>query len=341
MSRDLNKVTIRDISNAAGVAYSTVSTILSGNQKNYLSEKTKARVLAIAKEMKYIPSYANQILKGKSTKTVALLVSSPTMAEQEHIRQLIFTLTQKLKMNGYASYVSYFLPEEDRSLELRKLIQRGCDAFFFVSGLINPEEIFKEISGSGKTYFTFGNFSNRYVEQDLAWGVNQVLEDFISQGRPNFKLLLIKNGLSDKNRFDGLSQLFPMMTRKELMERYVFVDEEITFNPTKFDFERIYKSGYQLTKRALEQDSKTQALFYQSDYFAAGGLRALSEMGLMPMKDIAIAGVNNTLLSQIGNPPFTSIGLDIEKTTDTVMKNLFQEGDFSEVHKPLLYFRNL
>ncbi|MBI4975957.1 MAG: LacI family DNA-binding transcriptional regulator [Spirochaetes bacterium] len=41
MSHSNINIAIQDIAQAAGVVYSTVSTVLSGNRKNYISEKAR------------------------------------------------------------------------------------------------------------------------------------------------------------------------------------------------------------------------------------------------------------------------------------------------------------
>ena len=67
MSTD-KKTTIKDIAEAAGVSLGTVHLAL--NNKKGVSEKTRARIAAIAKQMDYQPNYAASLLKRKPLRIV-------------------------------------------------------------------------------------------------------------------------------------------------------------------------------------------------------------------------------------------------------------------------------
>ncbi|MBI4975953.1 MAG: LacI family DNA-binding transcriptional regulator [Spirochaetes bacterium] len=339
MSDEFKKVTIYDIAQAAGVAYSTVSTVLSGNRKNYLSEKTRSRILALAEEMNYIPSHANRILKGIKTNTAAIVISSPAMAEQEHIRSIILRLTEKLRIHEYAAYVSYFLPDCDRSHEIRKLIQRGCDAFYFASSIQEYSHLCDEITGHGKTYVTYGYASPRSITVDITGGVTEILKSFIGSGRNNFRMIMPAHDMNENDRAAALRTVFPDRPFEEVHRRYVVSDDSRPYNPEKYDTALYFETGYKLTQKALTDDPGIQAFFYFSDHYAAGGIRALSEAGIKPIKDVLIAGVNNTQISQFGNPPFTSIGYDIEAVVDAVVDNLFGNEPVSINTRPVIYWR--
>lgn len=65
-------VTIKDIANKAGVSISTVSYALNGNSK--ISKKTTDKILAIAKELDYIPNAAGRHLKKKETRIIGIFI---------------------------------------------------------------------------------------------------------------------------------------------------------------------------------------------------------------------------------------------------------------------------
>ena len=75
-------VTIRDIARVAGVSINTVSRAL--NNKPDVSEKTKKKILRIAKELGYVKNFTASSLRQKRTRTVGVVIadsSNPFYAE--------------------------------------------------------------------------------------------------------------------------------------------------------------------------------------------------------------------------------------------------------------------
>lgn len=69
-------ITIKDVAKKAGVSISTVSYALNNSDKVAL--KTKARIQAIAKELKYIPNASGRNLKQKATKMLGFFAEDYT-----------------------------------------------------------------------------------------------------------------------------------------------------------------------------------------------------------------------------------------------------------------------
>lgn len=72
--------TLKDVAERAGTTAATVSYILNGSTKRYVSEDMRRRVEAAAKELNYVKSSAASSLKGKKRKIIAVLV--PQFANQ-------------------------------------------------------------------------------------------------------------------------------------------------------------------------------------------------------------------------------------------------------------------
>ena len=65
------RATLREVATAAGVAVSTASRVLNGG---VVSDATRARVLAAARTLGYVPDARAQSLRTGSTRVVALVV---------------------------------------------------------------------------------------------------------------------------------------------------------------------------------------------------------------------------------------------------------------------------
>ncbi|MEO7308874.1 MAG: LacI family DNA-binding transcriptional regulator [Chitinophagaceae bacterium] len=63
---------LKDIDEALGLSYSTVSRALKGSYR--ISEETRNRVKAYAKQIKYKPNIAAQSLRSNRTRSIGLVV---------------------------------------------------------------------------------------------------------------------------------------------------------------------------------------------------------------------------------------------------------------------------
>lgn len=89
-------VGIREIAKHAGVSISTVSYALNGNPK--VTEETRDRILAIAKEMHYTPNLAGRTLKKQKTNMIGLYVNGFGGDFYSHV---IDGVASVLKKNNY------------------------------------------------------------------------------------------------------------------------------------------------------------------------------------------------------------------------------------------------
>lgn len=84
MSDSNKKATLTSVAKAAGISVSTASRVLNQSDKIIpISQKTKDKVLAVARELGYMPSMAARALRSGSTKTIGVLGSSPTFFLRE------------------------------------------------------------------------------------------------------------------------------------------------------------------------------------------------------------------------------------------------------------------
>ena len=72
----MRRKTIDDVAKAAGVAIKTVSRVL--NDEPNVKEETRARVLAVVKELNYHPSLSARSLAGNRSYLIALVYENPS-----------------------------------------------------------------------------------------------------------------------------------------------------------------------------------------------------------------------------------------------------------------------
>lgn len=126
----MNKVTTQDIANIAGVSRATVSYVLNNKTQN-VSEKTRKKILQIAKELDYKPNPYAIGLKTNASKTIALVIqsiSNPTLAK------VINGIQSITNFNRY-SLILHALDVKNRTLQnsIELLCERPIDGIILAS----------------------------------------------------------------------------------------------------------------------------------------------------------------------------------------------------------------
>ncbi|MBD2872462.1 LacI family DNA-binding transcriptional regulator [Paenibacillus arenilitoris] len=89
-------VSIKDIAKHAGVSISTVSYALNGNPK--VTEETSKRILAVAKELNYVPNAAARTLKKRETRIIGAFL---TTFEGAFYGELLQGMKEEMNKHGY------------------------------------------------------------------------------------------------------------------------------------------------------------------------------------------------------------------------------------------------
>lgn len=148
-------VTQQDIANALGISLITVHRAL--NNSGYVSKKLRARILAYAKKVTYVPHKASQILKRNKLRKVAVFSSTLPHYFWNDIRTGITIGTEQVHPFNYQ--VSYHtIPERNSRLYLERLkaaVRDGLEAVAFVNQWIyDMKAIIAYIDGVGIPYVT-------------------------------------------------------------------------------------------------------------------------------------------------------------------------------------------
>jgi LacI family transcriptional regulator len=104
-------ITLNDIARKAGVSVTTVSRVLNKKSKKYrIAETTENRVLAVARELNYLPNQLARGLRLKKTQTIGLIVPDISNPFFAHVTRMIQKYAQDA---GYSLIVC----NTDESLE--------------------------------------------------------------------------------------------------------------------------------------------------------------------------------------------------------------------------------
>ena len=111
-------VTLKDVAEACGVSYSTVSKALKNSK--LVKPNTKQMIQQKALEMNYIPNHSARALVSKKSGTIGLIWPS---VDRVAITHLITEINIAIKALGYTMFVSI----DDVATASKKFVEFGCD----------------------------------------------------------------------------------------------------------------------------------------------------------------------------------------------------------------------
>jgi LacI family transcriptional regulator len=148
-------ITQKDIANALNLPLITVHRAL--NSSGYVSKQLKARILEYAREVRYVPHKASQVLKRNKVRKIAIFTSTLPRYFWNDIRTGISIAAEQIQALNYR--VNYHMvAERDSNRYLRLLeeeIRDGVEAVAFVNQWIyRMDEIISRIARAGIPYVT-------------------------------------------------------------------------------------------------------------------------------------------------------------------------------------------
>ena len=292
--------TLKDVAERAGTTAATVSYILNGSTKRYVSEDMRRRVEAAAKELNYVKSSAASSLKGKKRKIIAVLV--PQFANQM-FTELVLGVERVADRYGYILSICNTFDDPQRELEIiRRMQAQRVDGY-----IITPSR------DGGKNTRQIRKIGVPMVVVDRLLNIN---EDYFLVSAQNYESTymaaehLLKNG-HRRIAFIGWKADFGGLERREqayrsILEAYgVTGEDQIVYNG-----EFTEESGEELTARALAEHPEITAVLYAYNIQARGGVDFLSRKGIRVGEDLSVLIIGAPDWVQTGNNHYTCVDLN-------------------------------
>ncbi len=297
------KVTIKDVAREANVATSTVSRVLSGNEK--ISDETKARVFEAIKKLDYRPNAIARSLANRKRHMLGVVLPNEA---QDLISNHFFVEAMK-GMSIYAQTMNYYITyafsrdENDESNYVEELCSSSL-----VDGicLLRAKENDKTIEFLKKRNFPFVVIGRPEQGDDSLWVDN---DNFKASYDLNEKI--IKKGIKKiaflggrphwnvtKDRFNGYKMACEI--------NGIYLDENLVVYGDSFSED----IGYKLAEELLSKTTDFQAIFTTDDLLAIGALKKLKEAS---MTHIIVTGFNNIPLAPYQDPPLASIDTNAQE----------------------------
>ncbi|MBB6672109.1 LacI family DNA-binding transcriptional regulator [Cohnella nanjingensis] len=278
-------VSIKDIAKRAGVSISTVSYALNGSPK--VTDDTAARILAIAKELNYVPNAAARNLKMRETKIIGAFLTDFSGA---FYGDLLQGLKEGLNRSGYDLVVC------SGKQSHRLLPQRMIDGAIVLDETFSSEELLK-----------YADLGHKLVvlDRDLAHpNINQVLLDN-KAGATLAMEYLLEMGHRKLYVVTGPRGSFDAKQRMQAVKMTVDRRTDLEYIEIEGDFNK--SAGAQAGVRIAKEFAGPAAVFCLNDEMAIGIYDYIATTGLRIGRDIHLVGFDNIEVSEYVQPRLATI----------------------------------
>ena len=314
---------IYDVSKKANVSIATVSRVLNGNPN--VSDKTRAKVLAVMEQLGYTPNVFARGLGLNTMRTIGIMCSD---SSDLYLANAIYYLERDLRSNGYDAILcctGYELETKQKYFDL--LCSKRVDAIILAGSK------FVEIKPRDNTYILDAAAKipimlvNGYLEGENIYSticddqaaVYQAASRLIQSGRRKLLYVYTSISYSGINKLQGFKNALADAGISESPEYIRQCAKDITAARELF---------LSLRKEGLEFD----AVITSDDSLAAGAVKYANTMGISIPDELSIIGYNNSILSLCSDPELTSIDSKVEALCTTTVNTLM--GVFSGGNVP-------
>lgn len=324
----LKRVTLKQVAARAKVSYQTVSKVI--NHQSQVSNETEERIWEVVRELGYTPSYTARSLRSQRSQTIGYTWEpAPTDQVNPILDQFLQSMFSTAEMHGYYLLCFPYHAEPDKQVEAyRELIDTGrVDAF--VLSIINYNDPCVNFLCKRKFPFVgFGRLDEPMcfpnIDVDGGLGLRMAVEHLLALGHSKIAALA-----------------WPLLSRvgNNRMEGYFSAMKSAGIDAHPEWIERgegSYDIGFQSTLKllALPVQTRPTAVVAMNDLMAIGAMAAIRHCGLLPGKDIAVTGFDDTPTARFLNPPLTSLRQPIWEIGHHLMERLISYLDTGEYPEP-------
>lgn len=318
-------VSIYDIAELAGVSIATVSNVL--NDKGRVSQKTRDRVLAIAHERGYVPSFAAKSLREGRTRSIGIVTPD---VSNDFYSSIVLGVETRLHEAGYDSYICNTSNDPVRELDyVRGLTQKQVDGFVLVGGSAKLEA--PELEGGMPVVLIdrpSGTVSQdvRHVAvgNDVHALVGGMVDALADMGCERIVFLVVARAHDDatKERYRGYADA---LARRGLPLR----EELVVEAPHR---ERSIVEARRAIDGLIESGASFDGIACMGDRLALGALEALKAHGIAPGRQVLVMGMDDALYSRIASPTISSIRRHTDEMADAGAQAMLRMLAGEEAH---------
>ncbi|WP_343061294.1 LacI family DNA-binding transcriptional regulator [Novosphingobium flavum] len=306
-----------DVAALAGVSQSTVSRALAGDP--VVSEPTRTRVVAAARELNYhVDENAARLRTGR-TGTIAVVVISRDSEDHKDVNPFYFSLLGAICAAAsnldHETLVSF--QHSPDSLSGRYEEQRKADGLIVIGTTANKPawDYYRQLGESGANVVYWGSpFDDLdWIRSDNRQGARLATEHLIASGYRRIACITSEGSPQRqfKERSDGYCQ---RMAEDGLETCLIEIDESLARE----------EQGRKAVAELIERGWNFDAIFVVCDQVALGVLLELHERGIAVPGQVGVVGFDGIRSGAYAIPPLTSLEPDFQSGGQMLVEKLLR-----------------
>ncbi|ONF95434.1 LacI family DNA-binding transcriptional regulator [Sphingomonas jeddahensis] len=273
------EATIRDVARQAAVSVASVSRALNGLAN--VHPDTRARVLAAAKDLGYVPHAGARSLSLARTHAIGVVLPD---LHGEFFSELVRGLDREASARGYHLLLSNMHDKGDHAAQALRTMHGRVDGLVIMAPHIDPAVIAAMLPARLPTVTinTPSGPGGNALRVDNRAGAEAMAHHLVALGRKRIVHIAGPEGNSDaQERLEGFRAALPS-------------DVELQVLPGDFS----QASGEQATEALLKAGDAFDAIFAANDMMALGALQALRGAGVAVPQEVAVGGFDDVPLAR-------------------------------------------
>ncbi|QMU96709.1 LacI family transcriptional regulator [Microbacterium esteraromaticum] len=291
----MNRTTIADVAREAGVTKATVSHALSGNRP--ISEETRARVLAAAERLNWVPSQSARSLATRRANAVGVVLArDPDVIANDSFFPAFIAGVESVLAETETALMLQVVPDRDAEQRAYRSMAHGrADGAILLDLRVEDWRV-PLLDELGVPTVIVGAYDEEHdfscVRTDDGEPVRQLIDHLRDAGH---------------RRIAHVSGPLDYVHSRARADAYVEVMGDAALL-REGDFSA--RSGRDRTAELLALADRPTAILYSNDTMAIAGLSYARAQGLTVPGDLAVAGFDDDPLSAHLSPSLTSVSSD-------------------------------
>lgn len=308
--------TINDVARLAKVSKKTVSRVI--NNSPLLSDKTRAKVEQIIKEIGYVPNLQARALALRRNFIIAVIHDNPNAQFLTNVQQGILQGIEGSEFGLMVQPIDRNSPTIEG--DVRAFLERQRPYGVVLLPPVSEDDAIARLCDElGCRYVRMGSVKLDEPEHTISSNDRELVREavtyLIEQGHTRIGLVEGPKGFtSPRERRAGF---------EEAMKAAGLAVDDTLVRSGHYTFE----SGVAAGQSLVDMDNPPTAVFASNDEMAIGVMIAARRSGLLIPEDLSIVGFDDTPLSSHVWPALTTVRWPIVEMAETAARKLIAPGD--------------